>query len=137
MKYAVIGTSWITRAFIGGIDLLPECYTLTAVYSREKSRGEEFLREVGKDAQIFTDLDLMAKSDNIDAVYIASPNSLHFEQALLMVQNGKHVIVEKPVVINEEQFMTLSDAASENNVIVLQTEMNTYETAVKVYEELK
>lgn len=120
IKLATVGTSWITRCFIGGIDLLPECYTLTAVYSRDRKRGKEFLRETGKTAEVFTDLQLMAESDNIDAVYIASPNSLHFEQAMLMVKNGKHVIVEKPMVTSEEQFMKLSDAARENNVIFME-----------------
>lgn len=120
IKLATVGTSWITRSFIGGISLLPECYTLAAVYSRDKNRGEEFLSEIGKTAEVFTDLEKMAKSDNIDAVYIASPNSLHFEQAMLMIKNGKHVIVEKPIVISEEQFIKLSDAAKENDVIFME-----------------
>lgn len=39
----------------------------------------------------------MAKSDVIDAVYIASPNSLHAEQAILFMKHGKHVLCEKPI----------------------------------------
>jgi hypothetical protein len=39
----------------------------------------------------------MAASDDLDAVYIASPNSFHAEQAILFLQNGKHVLCEKPM----------------------------------------
>jgi hypothetical protein len=41
INIATIGTSWITRAFIGGLDLLSDIYNLSAVYSRSKERGEE------------------------------------------------------------------------------------------------
>lgn len=120
IRLATIGTSWITKAFIGGIDLLPECFTLAGIYSRTKEKGESFLREIEKDVRIYTDLEEMAKSDQIDAVYIASPNSLHFKQAMLMVQNKKHVIMEKPAVISEEEFLKLAEAARQNDVIFME-----------------
>lgn len=120
IKIATIGTSWITRAFIGGLDLLSDMYTLSAIYSRNEQRGADFLNEIGKNARIFTDINEMAKDSEIDAVYIASPNSLHFEQAMLMVENGKHVIVEKPIVTTEEEFMKLSNAAREKGVIFME-----------------
>ncbi|MBR2043753.1 MAG: Gfo/Idh/MocA family oxidoreductase [Clostridia bacterium] len=135
IKLATIGTSWITRAFIGGISLLPDKYILTAVYSREKSRAEELLKETGKSAEIYLNLEEMAKSDNIDAVYIASPNSLHFEQAMLMVKNGKHVIVEKPMVTSEDEFMRLSNAARENNVIFMEAIIPMHLPARKIIKE--
>jgi glutaredoxin-related protein len=42
INIATIGTSWITRSFIGGLDLLSDMYNLSAVYSRSKERGEDF-----------------------------------------------------------------------------------------------
>ncbi|GAM55135.1 possible oxidoreductase [Vibrio ishigakensis] len=39
----------------------------------------------------------LAKAKQIDAVYIASPNSLHCEQAIVMMEHGKHVVCEKPL----------------------------------------
>ena len=135
INIATIGTSWITRSFIGGLDLLSDMYNLSAVYSRSKERGEEFLKEINKTARIFTDLNEMAKDSEIDAVYIASPNSLHFEQAMLMVENKKHVIVEKPMVISEEQFMKLSNAARENDVIFMEAIIPIHLPARKIIKE--
>ncbi len=135
LNIATIGTSWITEAFIGGLDLLPDMYNLTAVFSRSKERGETFLNKIGKTARVFTDIERMAKDNGIDAVYIASPNSLHFEQAMLMVENKKHVIVEKPIVISEQQFMALSDAAEKNGVIFMEAIIPMHLPARKIIKE--
>jgi len=135
LKLATIGTSWITASFIQGTDLIPECFELTAVYSRTKTRGEEFLAELGKNAKVYDDLNELAKSNDIDAVYIASPNSLHFEQAMLMVENKKHVIVEKPIVIKEEEFLKLMNAASQYNVKVIEAYIPIHLPARKLLKE--
>ncbi len=135
IRIATIGTSWITRSFIGGISLLPECFTLAAVYSRDKQRGKEFLKEIGKQAQVIDDINELAHSSGIDAVYIASPNSLHFKQAMLMVENGKHVIVEKPIVTTEEEFIKLSNAAKEKNVIFMEAIISMHLPARKLIKE--
>ncbi len=134
IRLATIGTSWITASFIGGADIAG-CFELTAVYSRTKERGEEFLKEIGKTATVYTDVEALAKSDIVDAVYIASPNSLHFEQAMLMVKHKKHVIVEKPIVITEEEFLRLMDAARENNVIAMEAYIPIHLPARKLLKE--
>ncbi len=135
IRIATIGTSWITRSFIGGLDLLGDCFSLEAVYSRSRERGEEFLKEIGKQAQVFDNLKKLADCKEIDAVYIASPNSLHFEQAMLMVSSGKHVIVEKPIVITEEEFLKLSNAADKNNVVVMEAIIGMHLPARKILKE--
>lgn len=135
IRIATIGTSWITRSFIGGLDLLDDCFTLEAVYSRSLERGKEFLKEIGKQAQIFDNLEKLAACKEIDAVYIASPNSLHFEQAMLMVSSGKHVIVEKPIVTTEEEFLKLSAAADSNNVVFMEAIIGMHLPARKALKE--
>ena len=55
----------------------------------------------------FTDIEEMAKSSEIEAVYIASPNSVHFEQALTFLKNKKHVICEKPIFSNTAELEKL------------------------------
>ncbi|MEE0945430.1 MAG: Gfo/Idh/MocA family oxidoreductase [Acutalibacteraceae bacterium] len=120
LRIATIGTSWITSSFIGGLDLIDDCFTLEAVYSRTAERGEEFLKEIGKTARVFDDLDKLALDENIDAVYIASPNSCHFEQSMKMVRAGKHIIVEKPIVTTEEEFLILANEAKKNNVVFME-----------------
>ena len=89
MRYGVIGTGWIAKSFIDGARQI--CGSeFTAVYSRTTESGNKFTAENNIET-VYTDINEFAKGD-FDAVYIASPNSLHYEQSKLMLENGKHVI---------------------------------------------
>ena len=123
INFAVIGSNWITEEFVKGT-LLNNDLRLAAVYSRSLNRAQSFAEKFNVQ-QCFDDLQALSQSDKIDAVYIASPNSLHFEQALLMLENGKHVICEKPLASNIQQVEILYQAAEANNVILFEA----YKTA--------
>lgn len=101
IRFGVIGTSWITKAFIESAQEISD-FKLNAVYSRKKEVAEEFGKAYGV-SMIFTDIEKMAKSDMIDAVYIASPNAMHARQAEIFLKNGKHVLCEKPVTSTVEE----------------------------------
>ena len=96
IRYATIGTGWITDAFIRGASMVPELQ-LAAVYSRTEKGAIQFASKYAGEIQLFTDLTSMAACPDIDAVYIASPNSLHYSQSKLFLEHGKHVICEKDV----------------------------------------
>jgi predicted dehydrogenase len=78
IRFAVIGTNWITRQFVDAAHETGK-YKLTAVYSRSLEQAQDFSRDYPVE-HLFTSLEAMAQSDEIDAVYIASPNSLHFRK---------------------------------------------------------
>ena len=56
----------------------------------------------------------------IDTVYVALPNSLHFEFAKKALLKGKNVIIEKPITVNTRELKELNDLASEYNLIVIE-----------------
>lgn len=118
INFGVIGTSWITGSFIDATKNV-EGLNLSSVYSRTEKRANEFAKKYGA-KETFTSLEEMAKSDKIDAVYIASPNSLHYEQSKLFLQHKKHVICEKPVAVNGELVKDLLRIAKENNVVFME-----------------
>ncbi len=126
VRYAIIGTSWITETFIGGA-MGVEGLQLAAVYSRSAEKGRSFADKFlaagdGNQIPVYTDLLEMAQSD-IDAVYIASPNKLHYEQSKLFLQNGKHVICEKPITIHPEQLAELQALAKEKGLVYMEAIM--------------
>ena len=127
VRYATIGTSWITETFIGGA-MGVEGLELGAVYSRNAEKGRSFADQFtaagcGKEIPVYTDLLEMAQSSEIDAVYIASPNKLHYEQSKLFLENGKHVICEKPITIHPEQLSELQNLAREKGLIYMEAIM--------------
>lgn len=113
-----IGTSWITDSFIEAA-LETELYDLNCVYSRRAENAQEFASKYGE-IPIETDLDKFVNNDNLNVVYIASPNSLHYEQALLALNAEKHVVVEKPATTNADQWEEMLRVAKENNVFVFE-----------------
>ena len=94
MKIATIGTGFIVERFLDAVGQVEgvECY---GVYSRtgEKARHLADAFQIG---MTFTDMDRMMEDTNYDTVYVASPNSLHYDYVKQALENGKHVICEKP-----------------------------------------
>lgn len=109
ITFGVIGTSWITDSFIESAQETGK-WKLTAVYSRTEEKAIEFATKYGI-KKVFTAIDAMAADDAVDAIYIASPNSLHFEQTKIVLAAGKHAIVEKPITSNLREFEQLYSLA--------------------------
>ena len=129
LKLGVIGTNWITHAFVNAALKSGE-YELSAVYSRTKGKAEKLVSQYeGKDTMtIATDLNEFSELENMDVVYIASPNSLHYEQARLLMNQGKHVIVEKPAVSRLDELEDLINLAEEKELFF-------FEAARHIHEE--
>lgn len=118
VRFGIIGTNWITERFIQAASKV-EGFSLTAVYSRTSEKAEEFASKF-KIQYTYTDLDEFASSDEFDAVYIASPNSLHASQAMLCMKNGKHVLCEKPMASNTKEISEMMKVANEQSVVLME-----------------
>lgn len=118
IRFGIIGTNWITDQFIQAASAHPD-FQFTAVYSRTQERATEFAAKY-RVSLSFTNLEEMAKSNEIDAVYIASPNSYHAEQATLFMKNQKHVLCEKPIASNVQELRTMIQTAKENDVLLME-----------------
>lgn len=109
IKYATIGTSSITDSFIAAARATDK-WQLVAVYSRSSETAQAFAAKHSA-TQSYTSLDQLTQDPDVEAVYIASPNSLHLEHAKKVLEAGKHAIVEKPIVSNLREFDELARAA--------------------------
>lgn len=118
VRFGIIGTNNITDWFLKGAFKVKN-FELTAVYSRSYDKGKAFAEKY-RVHNIFTNLDEMAKSDLIDAVYIASPNSCHAEQSILFLKNKKHVLCEKAFASSEADVIEMIKVARDNNVLLME-----------------
>lgn len=119
IRYATIGTGWITESFIRGCQLHGDRLELAAVYSRTAEKGAEFARKFGCD-KVYVNLADLAADKEIDAVYIASPNALHYNQSKQMLLAGKHVICEKPITVTSKQLTELQTLAKGKRLIYME-----------------
>ena len=121
---AIIGTNWISQQFVEAAIQTGE-FRLKAVYSRDIDKARSF--GAPYHAETFYDsLDALGKDPDIDAVYIASPNSLHAPQAIQMLSAVKHVICEKPMASNYALAQEMFKCAEENNVVLFEAFMSPY-----------
>lgn len=133
MRFGVIGTNWITEEFIrAGQEV--EGFSLAAVYSRTKDRAKEFAAKFGA-PHFFTDIETMAKSREIDAVYIASPNSFHAKQAIQCMDHGLHVLCEKPLASNTKEAEAMIQAAKRNRVLLMEAVKSTMAPNFRAIQE--
>ena len=118
IRLGTVGSSAICQHFLDGVALTGK-YLLSAVYSRDSLRGKQFGQKNGCD-KIFCNLEEMAKSGLIDAVYIASPNSCHYAQSKLFLENGINVLCEKPIVTTLSEYSELKALADSKNLIYME-----------------
>lgn len=130
IRFGIIGTNWITEQFIDAARQQTD-FDLSAVYSRTKEKAEQFAHKYHAN-DTFTSLEAMAASDHIDAVYIASPNSCHAEQACLFMNHGKHVLVEKPMASNANEVQKMIDTAKKNDVLLMEAVKSTFVPNFKI-----
>jgi predicted dehydrogenase len=133
INFGTVGTGWITSSFIEAAQLSKE-FKLVGVYSRTEEKAE-MLADTYNASDVFSDLEEMAKSEKMDVVYIASPNSVHFEQALLFLKNKKHVICEKPIFSNTRELEEAYRTAEENGVYLFEAIRNIHTPNFKTLKE--
>ena len=132
LKLGIIGTSWISQEFINAAHQTGH-YGLQAVYSRKMKTAQDFCDPYGV-ISCYTDLVDFLDSE-LDVVYIASPNSLHFAQAKLAILAKKHVILEKPAVTKPSEWKELVKLAKEHQVYLFEAARNYQETAFQVIKD--
>lgn len=118
IRFAVVGTNWITRQFIDAAHESGK-FRLYAVYSRHLEQAQAFASDYPA-PHLFTSLEEMAACDDIDAVYIASPNVLHAEQSMLFLRYKKHVICEKPFASHQREAEAAIACAREHQVVLFE-----------------
>ena len=122
MRIATIGTGVIVEAFIESANMV-EGVKVIGSYSRTLRKAQEFSDKFAMD-YAFDNLKSMFDNKKIDTIYIASPNSLHYEQAVQAIHAGKNVIVEKPFTGTLEAAKEISDLAIEKGVYVFEAICN-------------
>lgn len=121
LNFGTVGSGWICEEYIRGAKSTGH-WRLGAVYSRDKARAEAFAGKHGA-ALCFTDIEALAACPQVDAVYVASPNALHYDQCKAILARGKHVICEKPLCAQAGKVRELARLAAEKGVVFLEAIM--------------
>jgi len=118
LNWGVLGTGWIAHQFVAAVRASTR-QRFVAVGSRDQAKAQAFASEIGVDAAHGSYAALVA-DPNVQVIYVATPHSEHAEHALLAIEAGKHVLVEKAFAQNAAQAQRVVDAARERGVAVME-----------------
>jgi predicted dehydrogenase len=114
LRWGVLGTGWIAERFTGSLRRNTR-QQVVAVGSRSVASAKEFADRAGIGRAHGSYADLVADPE-VDIVYVATPHNFHHEHALLALDAGKHVLVEKPIALNAAQATEVAARAAERGV---------------------
>lgn len=120
LKWGIATAGKISHDFATAVGTLPESdHQLVAVAARDLERAKEFA-ELHKIQQAYKGYDGLAKDPNVDIVYVGNLNPQHYEVSMLMLEHGKHVLVEKPMCMNSKQAKKLIDFARSKKLFLME-----------------
>lgn len=120
MKLGIVGAGMIVNGLfqfihsVAGVELSAICATPKSVDKLKKMCEEQHI------PNWYTDIDELLKDENVDTVYVALPNHMHFEVGMKALEAGKDVIMEKPFTSTYEEACALKDKAMKAGKYVLE-----------------
>lgn len=132
-KVAVIGVGNMGRHHVRVYSELTNV-ELVAISDINKNIGETIARKYG--CKFFRDYKEMLKKEEIDAISIATPTSLHKDVALDAINANKHVLIEKPIADTVENAKKIIKAAKEKNVKLMVGHIERFNPAVRKLKEI-
>ena len=133
MKIVTIGSGVIVEEFIKAAKQV-ENVEILGTYSRTIERAKEFALKMDV-KKYYDSYDAIIGDEEVDFVYIATPNALHFNIAKYMLEHHKHVIIEKPIMSLVENAKILLDIAKKNNLFIFEAISNIHTPNFEVVKE--
>ncbi|KAJ8094436.1 hypothetical protein PM082_010870 [Marasmius tenuissimus] len=133
LRWGIISTGGIAEAFAKDLLVDPKTrdvhditHKITAVGSRSVDSAQSFIHRIGlgpsdkEDVKAYGSYAEVYADHNVDVIYIGTPHTFHYENALDAIKAKKHVLCEKPVTTNAAELRALIAAAKENNVFFME-----------------
>ena len=118
MKWGILATGTIAKKFASTVEQMSaEGEQLVAVGSRHLESAQAFAQQYGI-PRCYDSYEALAADPEVEAIYIATPNTLHYENCKLCLEQGKHVLCEKPFTIRPEQARELYRLAEEKHLFL-------------------
>lgn len=123
INWGLMGAGRILKKWVAGAKQV-EGMEIVSVASRSKSRAEEAAKEFRiPNVQTYEEL---AKNPDISVVYIPVPHTAHKRLAILAMEHGKHVLVEKPMAVTAQEATEMVICARKNNVFLMEAVMTRF-----------
>ncbi len=117
LRWGFVGAGWMAYAMARDTAKLRD-HRIAGVFSRSEESRQGFAKDFRCEA--FVTLEDLIASDQIDVVYVNTPNQLHYPQVKAALQAGKPVLCEKPFTLNAAQLAELVELARSNKLFLME-----------------
>ena len=115
LRFAVVGTGWVAGEYLKAISSRPDA-EVYAVVSRNTDFAKQRLAGLGIEARVLDKYEDAVNDPLVDAVVLCSTPDVRPEQASLAAQNGKHLVIEKPMSMDRAGLFKMAEAIEQNPV---------------------
>lgn len=136
MRLGIAGVGIAALQVLDDLKHVADRIELTALADVRRDNMEFFRDRLGTPVRMFDDVASMCESDTIDAIWVATPNLLHAEHAMVAAENGKHMICEKPMAVTLEQCAAMVETVERTGVTYVQGHSKAFDTPVQAMAEV-
>ena len=133
IRLGIVGTSSISERLADAVRAV-DGVEVTRVASRDDARARAFADRIGAPGAA-VGLDALLTAADVDAVYLASPNSVHADQVRDALDAGIPTLVEKPATLTSAQWKSLVDRSREKDVVLLEAMRTAYDPGITAIAE--
>ncbi len=134
IKIGLIGYGYWGPNLLRNFMNAKDCQVVKVCDSRQDRL--DLVRKINATIDVTTNINDIYNDFNIDAIVISTPVSSHFEIAKKALENGKHVLIEKPLTSSVKEAEKLLDIATQNNLTLMVDHTFLYTGAVKKIKEV-
>jgi len=133
VRWGIISTGRITHQFVRDFQFVPNG-EVVAVASRSQASAEAFAAQYGI-PRTYAGYQAMLEDPEVDAVYIATPHTLHYQNMIDAIQARKHVLCEKPFTVGAEDSRQVFHLAEQSSVFVMEAMWTHFLPAIRKARE--
>lgn len=131
IRWGIIGAGVIAHKMAEAIQLEAD-NALISVASKSPEKAGAFAREYAIEADTYESL---VEREDVDVIYIATTHNFHADNALMALEHGKHLVIEKPFTVNAEQARRLKDAAEAKGCFLMEAIWTRFLPSTKALRE--
>lgn len=119
MNWGIMATGTIAAKFADTVVKMEEGERLVGCGSRSMDKAEAFAARYGI-PRAYDSYEALLADQEVDAVYIATPNNMHYDNCMMCLEAGKHVLCEKPFTTNVKDGAELFRVAREKGLFIME-----------------
>lgn len=135
LKLGILGAGHIATKLAGVYDFLRNEIEPYAIASRSIEKAQALVEKFNF-KKAYGLYDELLSDPEVDIIYIATPHPCHYEQMLMCIEHGKHILCEKPFTVNEKQARIVFEKAKERGLFVCEAVWTRFMPCVKRIREI-